>query len=224
MAQEEGDRQMKPDLFPGGGQYAGIFQIDFGLQPGMKILDTGGGHKPHPMSTHVADFLDHKEQRHFCELNLGQRELLNGDVGETLRQFPDNFFDFQWSNHAWEHIIDLPTALDQIIRTCKRGFAAFPASDLEFITAKQHFGHVNLLRVIGDTIHIARRPAGTIIQEMAMLWEELWRHPRFNALFEGHGERGFRHVWEGRYYWEDRIKYVFHENAAEIYPQVEYFR
>lgn len=215
---------MKPDLFPGGGPYAGLFQIDFGLKPGMKILDVGGGHKPHPMSTHVADFLDHEEQRHFKPLNFSGREFLNGNVCETLGRFPDGFFDFCWSNHTFEHIADLPRALDEIGRTCKRGFAAFPASDLEFITAKPHFGHVNLLRVIGGAIHIAKRPPGTVISEMAILWERLWHHPSFNLLFEGHGIRGFRHVWEGRVYWEGPPKYVMHEDPLDLYPQLEFFK
>lgn len=217
---------MKPDLFPGGGPYAGLFQIDFKFKPGDKILDVGGGHKPFPPSTHVLDFRDHSEQRHHCSLNLGGRELIEGDAAVALRNTPDKFFDFCYSNHTFEHIPHLPVALTEISRTCKRGFAAFPASDLEFISAKEHFGHVNLLRVIDDTIHVARRPEGTIIQEMALLWEELWRHPKFNALFEGHGEgnRGFRHIWEGRLYWEDQIKWVFHADAAEIYPQVRFFK
>ena len=30
---------MEIDLWPGGGKYAGLFEIDFGIKPGDKVLD-----------------------------------------------------------------------------------------------------------------------------------------------------------------------------------------
>jgi ubiquinone/menaquinone biosynthesis C-methylase UbiE len=210
-------------LFREGSKYAGLHDIDFNIKEGDKVLDVGGGNKPFPASTHVVDFVGEKQQRHFQALKLGDRELIEGDVTVVLKDFPDNYFDFTYSGHCWEHIKDLSKALDEISRTCKRGFSAFPASDLEFITAKNHFGHVNLLRLIGDVLHIAVRPQKTICDDVAYLWEQLWKHSKFNRIFEGHGCKGLRHVWEARMYWEDNVNYVMHEDPCEIYPQLKFF-
>ncbi len=217
---------MNPDLFTGQGKYSGLFEIDFQIKPGDLVLDVGGGHRPYPKSTHVADFVDHQEMRHGQGLNLGGRELIEGDVVETLKEFPDDHFDFCYSSHTFEHINDLAAAVEQINRTCKRGFYALPGSDLEFITAKQHFGHVNLCRQIGDTLHFCERPVHTIVQPIAEAWEQLWKNPTFNALFEGHGQRGFRFLWEIRYYWEDSISYEKYsgDKAHELFPQLKFFK
>jgi ubiquinone/menaquinone biosynthesis C-methylase UbiE len=214
------------ELFSDKGPYAGLFEINFGIKPGDKVLDVGGGHKPFGPSTHVADFVDHEEQRHGQKLNLEGRELIEGDVCETLEKFDDNFFDFCYSNHTFEHIVDLRAALEQISRVCKRGFYALPGSDFEFLTAKNHFGHVNLCRQIGDVLHFCKRPEGTIVQRMAELFEErLFRHPQFNALWEGHGVRGLRYIWEIRYMWQDKILYKKYEGkeAHQLFPQLKYF-
>lgn len=217
---------MQPkDLFTDEGKYAGLFEIDFGIKPGDKVLDVGGGNKPFPQSTHVADFVDHEEMRHHQSLELDGRELIEGDVADTLKSYPDNYFDFCYSSHTFEHIINLADAVKEISRTCKRGFYALPGSDLEFVTAKQHFGHVNLCRQIGDVLHFCRRPPNTIIQPFAELWEQLWKHPPFNQLFEGHGQRGYRFIWEIRHYWENKIevKEYVGEDAYQLFPQLRYF-
>ena len=210
-------------LFTNNGQYAGLHQIDFGLKLGDSVLDVGGGNKPFPQSTHVIDMENTKAQRHFKPLNIGDREFIEGDVCKILEPYPENHWDFCYCSHTFEHIEDLETAIKQISKTCKRGFYALPGSDLEFITAKKHFGHVNLCRQIGDMLHFCKRPPNTIIEPMAKMWEGLFQHPPFNKLFEGHGCRGFRFVWEIRHYWEDEIKYKFYENGEELFPQLQYF-
>lgn len=216
---------MEIDLWPGGGKYCGLFNIDFGIKPGDRVLDVGGGHRPFPLSTHVCDMIDTNKQRHGIELALGNREFLEGKVENVLAKVEDNHFDFVYSNHVFEHIDNLSEAIKQINRTCKRGFAAFPASDFEFLTAKNHFHHVNLIRVIDGAIHFCKRPQNTIVQKMAELFErQLFNHPEFNSYWEGHGCRGFRFIWEGRIYWEESLRYQYYRNHEKLYPQLRFFR
>lgn len=214
---------LRMKLFTDSGRYAGLYEIDFNIQRSDSVLDVGGGNRPFPESTHVIDMASTNAQRHFRPLNIGDREFIEGPAHEALAEYPDNHFDFCYSSHTFEHVHELEETLNQISRTCKRGFYALPGSDLEFITAKKHFGHVNLCRQIGDVLHFCNRPPNTIIEQMAIMWEKLFQHPLFNKLFEGHGCRGFRFIWEIRHYWEDEIKYKFYENGEELFPQLQYF-
>ena len=213
------------NLFSNKGPYSGLYQIDFDLKPGDNVLDVGGGNKPFPRSTHVIDMpgSDNEKQRHFKKLNIGDRKFIEGDASEVLSDFPDDYFDFCYSSHTFEHIENLQKAIDLISAKCKRGFYALPGSDLEFLTTKKHFGHVNLCRQIGNVLHFCQRPSHSVIDELSHLWEEFFHYPPFNKLFEGHGCRGFRFVWEIRHYWEDKIEYKFYPHGEELFPQLKYF-
>jgi len=207
-------------LFKNEGKYAGLNDIDFKIKKGDLVLDVGGGNKPFELSTHVADFIDNEEQRHNKTLCIGSRFLIKGDVAETLKQFPDNYFDFTYSSHTFEHIENLAGALKEISRVSKRGFYALPGSDFEFFTAQEHYGHINLCRQVGDTLHFCKRPPDTVIKEFSEIFERLWRHPQFNPLWE----TKYRYIWEIRNYWQYRIKFRFYENGEDLYPQLKYFK
>ena len=209
------------NLFPGGSQYAGLHKIDFGLKSGDKILDVGSGNKPFPLATHLIDMPDTATQRHGQSLVVGDRELIEGDVCVVLSKFPDNYFDFCYSSHTFEHIVNLSLALDLINAKCKRGFYALPGSDFEFFTAQSHYGHVNLCRQIGDTLHITERPSNTVIDRFGVLYEKMatTNVDGFHQMWE----EEYRFIWEIRHYWEDRIQYKVYDKPEELFPQVKYF-
>ena len=151
-----------------------------------KILDIGGGNKPFPASTHVIDFDDAaaEKQRHHKPLEVGDRIFLEGDGATVLANYEDNYFDFCYSSHTFEHVDKLPELIEMINKKCKRGFYALPASDFEFFTAEPHYGHVNLCRLIGDTLHITKRDPNSIIKEFATVYSKLHTNPQFNYLWE----------------------------------------
>lgn len=210
------------NLFPQGGSYAGLYNIDFNIKNGDKVLDVGSGNKPYPMATHLIDMFDTPEQRHNANLVVGDRELIAGDVCDVLLDFPDNHFDFCYSSHTFEHIEDLPKALDLISAKCKRGFYALPGSDFEFFTTEDHFGHVNLCRQYGSVLHIAKRPSNTVIDRFGEIYGEIANNNLNN--FRNMWENEFRFIWEIRHYWEDNIDYRVYDNPVDLYPQLKYFK
>lgn len=211
-------------LFAVGGNYAGRETLDFDIKPGDKVVDVGGGVHVFKPATHVIDFNDADAQRYNRKLDVGARELIDGDVCKVLPKFPDNHFDFCYSSHTFEHIDDLPTALDVISAKCKRGYYAVPASDFEFLTTKHHFGHKWLCRLLAGVLHIAKRPPGTVIEELGVAFDTIAKMPAFKKLFQGRGCRGYRFIWEARHYWEGHIPYEVHDDPADIYPQVAFFQ
>lgn len=210
-------------LFTNAGRYAGLNQIDFQIMPGDRVVDVGAGHRPFHSATHLIDIPQNDEQRHFQPINTTGKVFLSGPADRVLRSFPGKFFDFCYSSHTFEHIQNLPDTIEEINRTCKRGFFALPGSDFEFLTAKSHFGHSNLCRLIGGVLHIARRPPHTVIDAFGELFEaKLFEDTKFNELWEGHGCKGYRFIWEIRHYWEERIEYKVC-NPYELFPQLQYF-
>jgi|1_EtaG_2_1085319.scaffolds.fasta_scaffold03320_5 ubiquinone/menaquinone biosynthesis C-methylase UbiE len=201
--------------------YSGLHQLDFKFKQNDKILDIGGGNKPFPPSTHIIDFNDSEaeKQRHHKPLEIGDRIFLEGDAAAVLEGYDDNYFDFCYSSHTFEHVHNLPQLVDMINKKCKRGFYALPASDFEFFTTQPHFGHVNLCRLLGDTLHITKRNPDSVIKEFAKVYEKLHAIPQFNYLWE----IKYRFLWEARLYWEGEIKYKFYENSHDLYPQLKYF-
>jgi ubiquinone/menaquinone biosynthesis C-methylase UbiE len=210
-------------LFDHSTLYSGLNDINFNLNKNDKIVDIGGGNKPYKNATHVIDFAgeEGKVQRHGADLNIGNRIFLEGDAAEVLEQFDDNYFDFCYSSHTFEHVADLPALIDMINKKCKRGFYALPASDFEFFTTQSHYGHVNLCRLIGDTLHISSREQNSVVPGFAAFYEALHAQmPAFNYLWE----IKYRFIWEARHYWEDEMKYKYYENAEDLYPQLKYFK
>jgi hypothetical protein len=209
------------NLFPQGGAYAGLYNIDFKFKNDDKILDVGSGNKPFPRATHLIDMPNTAEQRHNQSLIVGNRELIEGDVCEVLSNFPDNYFDFCYSSHTFEHIEDLPKALELISAKCKRGFYALPGSDFEFFTAEEHFNHINLCRQMGNVLHIAKRPPNTVIDQFGKIYGKMANvnYGGFHDLWEN----DYRFIWEIRHYWEDNIHYRAYNNPVDLFPQVKYF-
>jgi len=209
------------NLFPGGGQYAGLYNIDFGIKDGDRVLDVGSGNKPFPQATHLIDMPNTSHQRHNASLVVGNRKLIEGDVCDVLKDFPDKYFDFCYSSHTFEHIENLPLALDLISAKCRRGFYALPGSDFEFFTTEDHFNHVNLCRQIGHTLHTTKRPPNTVIDKFGKIYGEIAKI-NFGG-FHDMWENEYRFIWEIRHYWEGQISYIVWNNPAELFPQVKYF-
>jgi len=194
------------------------YNIDFGIRPGQKVLDLGGGHKPHPKATHVIDVKGNEQQRGYRPLLIKEKikYLLNGAPDEFL-QIEDNYFDFIYSSHCLEHVIDLEETIKQITRTCKRGFFSFPGSDFDFMMSWEHGGHIHALRESNGKILWCNKSRW--FDDLAYQFQEKMYKPKHHLSLM---ENDYRYLWECRYYWEG--KPLFEQVPAnQIYPQMKYF-
>jgi len=193
------------------------FNIDFNIIG--KVLDLGGGHKPHPKATHVIDLKDNNQQRGNRPLNIKKKiEYFLDGAPYSFRIFDDNYFDFIYSAHCIEHIIELNITIKEIGRTCKRGLFTFPASDFDFMMAYSHFGHINCFREYKNTILWCKKNKWA--NDLASSFQDNMYEPlQHKSLMEDK----YRFLWECRYYWKDRP--IFTEvDQDEIYPQLKYWK
>ncbi len=193
------------------------YNIDFNITG--RVLDLGGGHKPHPKTTHVIDFKDNNQQRGNRPLNIKDKikYFLDG-APNAFVNFDVGYFDFVYSAHCLEHIIELEKTISEISRTCKRGLFTFPASDFDFMMAYTHFGHINCFRERGDTILWCRKTRWA--DDLAKAYQDgIYEPLQHNSLMESK----YKFLWECRYYWKDEP--LFREvDQEEIYPQLKYWK
>lgn len=106
-----------------------------------KVLEIGPG--PHPLRR--ADVYVDVDAETVQGLRDAGKEAHLANACDGLSQFTDKQFDFCFSAHTLEHIIDLPEACAAISRVAKQGMIVLPsfAKDSMFnFEESDHFWHV----------------------------------------------------------------------------------
>lgn len=104
---------------------------EFGIKPGDRVLDVGGGDMPFERADVVTDaFLSESHHR-------GGRPIRNDKqyVECRVEQMPfvDKEFDFVYCNHVLEHTDDPIAACRELIRVAKRGYIEVPCYWAEYV-------------------------------------------------------------------------------------------
>lgn len=89
------------------------------IKPKDKVLEIGPGSVPFQQATHYIGF-DEGESKHYPNFT-------KCDVSLEKIPFPDNHFDFVYCRHVLEDISNPMGALDEIQRTCKKGYLETPS-------------------------------------------------------------------------------------------------
>jgi len=193
------------------GKYSGIFNIDFKIPKGGKVMDIGGGSNPFRFATHVLDLSaeEFEVQRHGRKISpkitSGEVELLDGKAEDILPTLGDNEFDFIHTSHVIEHFDNLPTVLDQISRVGKRGYITTPKGEYDVIDTCKSDGHKWLF-----DFDYANR---TLLYRKRMRYEFYYKQSTrlLEFGFQGHKKEDFflRPIWEIRLMWEDSIEHKY---------------
>jgi SAM-dependent methyltransferase len=117
--------------------------VDFGIQPGDRVLDVGSGGDPFPYATHLVDlYLEPSRHRH-SELNTAGKPFTVADLQDL--PFADGSFDFVYCSHLLEHVDDPIQACRELMRVARRGYIETPTmmKDVLFCWANEmHRWHV----------------------------------------------------------------------------------
>jgi SAM-dependent methyltransferase len=211
------------------GDYSGRSTLDFGIKEGDKVLDIGGGIKSFVHATHVLDSTDTKfnAQRYGAHLTTSSGQILIDGTTDNLGDFEDNEFDFIYTSHTLEHVVDLPQALEEISRVGKRGFITVPHHLYDFWAVPSSSGHEWFCDYRDDVFLIRKRLPNDYLNHIAKEWEnlmwgedwdktKLWRY-----YWEGHFCISTRPFWEIRFFWEDWIDYKVDDT---MFYQLDVFR
>jgi SAM-dependent methyltransferase len=200
--------------------YAGRWNLDFGIKPGDKVLDIGGGDRPFPFATHVIDPVKNNNNPKYQGRDLQFKEGVQFfDMScEDMSLFKDNEFDFIYSFHVLEHVENLEKAIKEISRVGKRGFIAVPSYEWEYLKSTTNDGHLWFLQYRNDVLYGRRRePEETDPKLGDYIWEGVvWKIGELASYLESHECVGCRFAWEIRFFWEDRINFCIDE---DIYPK-----
>ena len=189
----------KPEL-----AYAGLHNLDFTLNKNDLVLDIGGGQNTFPRANIVLEkFSDDNSQRLGRDLSIREgQQLIIGDADNI--PFPDKHFRMVFSSHVFEHIENLPKAIDEINRVSEYCFAAFPKGDFDRFVAKRTWGHVNFLWWLDGVLFIKKRTQEDFSDFFSSVQHSLWHG---NYHYNEHFESLERDVWETRLFVKTPLLY-----------------
>ncbi len=217
------------NCFKADGEYAGRDILDYGIKKGDKVLDIGGGVKPFLHATHVLDSTapEFVVQRYGAELKLSSDQVFIDGTTSDLVDFENNEFDFIYTSHTLEHIVDLPQVLKEISRVGKRGFITVPHYLYDFWSVPSKSGHVWFCDYRDDVFLLRERLPDDFVDDIAKKWEtvmwgEDWDKTKsWRRCWEGHYRIGTRPFWEIRFFWENWIDYKVDDT---MFYQLDLFR
>jgi hypothetical protein len=174
--------------------------IDFGLQPGMRVLDIGSGGDPFPAATILVD-------RYLQPILRGEALVTNGKplAVADIHQLPftSKSFDFVYSAHVLELIDDPIQASSEIMRVGKRGFIETPtqAKDALFAWGRNiQKWHVVAIASNLCFFEYSDRQLGGINSE---IWRRLilddWHHPLQDVFWENQDMFNVMFPWRDRF-------------------------
>ena len=99
--------------------------VDFGIQPGERVLDVGSGGDPFPYATHLVDLFLEPSRHRYSELDTDGKPFTVADVQDL--PFADGSFDFVYCSHLLEHVDDPIQACRELMRVARRGYIETPA-------------------------------------------------------------------------------------------------
>jgi len=184
--------------------------VDFGLQPGMRVLDIGSGGDPFPSSTVLAErYLQPVFRAE--SLVTDSKPLVVADIHAL--PFPAKSFDFVYSAHVLEVIEDPIRASKEIMRVGKRGYIETPTQgkDVLFAWARNlQKWHVVAIASNLCFFEYSNRQLQGINSDV---WRQLifseWEHPLQDAFWSN------QDVFNVMFQWHDRFSvFVFYLDGS----------
>jgi hypothetical protein len=211
------------------GAYAGRDNLGYGIKKGDKVLDIGGGARSFIHATHILDSTntEFEAQRYNNQIELESGQILIDGTTDDLMQFKDNEFDFIYTSHTLEHVIDLPHVLEEISRVGKRGFVAVPHYLYDFWSVDLSSGHKWFCDYSRGFFLIRERLPNDFVPYASREWENImrgegWDKPGiWRTLWDGSFCVGIRPFWEIRFFWYDCIDYKVDDT---MFYQLDLFR
>jgi len=172
----------------------------FGIVPGDKVLDIGGGHKPFSRADYYVDF-DLTEGIHRDGQSIPP-EVKDRCITADIHQLPfrDKSMDFIYCSHVLEHVSDPARACKEIVRVGRRGYIETPRKWVELCAG--HPSHQWLIDVMEGSLVFEKRK---FIESpyLNSLLISVWN----SMKLEEHALRRYLNVSCLQFYWEEEFSF-----------------
>lgn len=159
--------------------------VDFGISPGMRILDIGSGGDPLPAATVLMDRYMQTHLRGEPLISDG-KPLVLADIHEL--PFSDKSFDFIYAAHLLEEVDDPIRASKEIMRVGKRGYIETPTVGKDFLFAWAR--NIQKWHVVGIASNLCffeysdRQLSGVNSTVWRNLIFDKWHHPLQDVFWD----------------------------------------
>jgi SAM-dependent methyltransferase len=167
-----------------------------GILPGERVLDIGGGGAPLPEADVVVEYdVATGRDRDGACAPLDRRWVV---ADAQSLPFSDHSFDFAYSSHVLEHVLDPAVACEEMMRVAKRGYIETPRKMTELFYG--HPTHRWLVDVVDGVLTFERRLfIESPLQNMALAHVVAYPGAYQRFLIESRNLTCVQFLWSGRF-------------------------
>ncbi len=188
-------------------------RLKLSIKKSYKVLDVGGGHRPHKRANVVVDkFVDTNYHRNGDIMVHKGQEFINAD-GNDL-PFEDKSFDYIVCSHVLEHVEDPIAFLKEQERVAGRGYLETPSMLGEYMMPKE--SHKWVIQEIDDKLVLYDKDKLNfkVSQDFSFVFQDFL--PKQSIAFKML-ERTHPDLITVRYEWEGKIDIL-------VNPEDEYYK
>jgi SAM-dependent methyltransferase len=126
-------------------------RLDLHIKKSDRVLEVGGGHRPHPRANVVVDKYTNSNFHRSGDLKVLKNQTFLEADGENL-PFKDKEFDYVICSHVLEHVENPEKFLAEQFRVAKRGYMETPSLLGEALYARE--SHKWIIQEFNDVIYL----------------------------------------------------------------------
>jgi SAM-dependent methyltransferase len=185
---------------------------DLNIKRSNRVLEVGGGHRPHPRANVVVDkYTDSNFHRSGDLRVLKNQTFLEAD-GENL-PFKDKEFDYVICSHVLEHVENPHQFLAEQFRVARAGYMETPSLLGEILYARE--SHKWIIQEINDITYLVDKKKINFFYGYDLMELVQGYLPAHSIGFKIL-ERTHPNMFTNRVEWKDDFKYVVNPEDPEI--------
>jgi SAM-dependent methyltransferase len=190
---------------------------DLHIKKNDRVLEVGGGHRPHPRANVVVDKFTQSNFHRSGDLKVLKNQTFLEADGENL-PFADKEFDYVICSHVLEHVDNPEKFLSEQFRVAKRGYMETPSLLGEVLYARE--SHKWIIQEFDDITYLVDKKKINFYYGYDMV-ELLQGYLPANSIGYKILERTHPNMFTNRVEWEHDFQYEVNSEDPEL---LKYFK